>query len=68
MEKVRTVIDGLHRDIHSHTLVSVDVEGFKAYKRNRKQQLSLQSLDSEVQDLKQQINTLRQLLETKIGK
>lgn len=62
MEKVRTVVDGLHRDTSSHALVSVDTDGYKLYKQNRKQQLSLQTLDAEVKDLKQQLNILMKMV------
>ncbi len=58
MEKVRTVVDGLHRDVSSHALISVDVDGYKSYKQNRKQHITLQTLDAEVRDLKQQLNIL----------
>lgn len=62
MEKVRTVVDGLHRDTSSHALVSVDVDGYKLYKQNRKQHLTLQTLDTEMRDIKQQLNILMKLV------
>lgn len=68
MKTVRTVVEGLHRDTSTHALVSVDVEGFNAYKRNRKQQVTLQSLNNEMQGLKHEINMLKQLLTEKLGK
>lgn len=67
METVRTVVDGLHRDTNSHSLVSLDVDAYKAYKRNRTQQLTLHSLNEQVQAMKSEINMLKQLIYTKMG-
>jgi archaellum component FlaC len=60
MTVVKTVIDGLHRDTESNALVSQDVNAFKMYKSNRKQNITLQSLHAQIQELRNEINSLKQ--------
>lgn len=64
MAVVKTVIDGLHRDTDTHALVSQDVNAFKMYKSTRKQNITLQSLHAQIQELRNEINSLKQQIKT----
>lgn len=65
MNTVKTVIDGLHRDVETSALVSQDVNAYRMYKSNRKQNITLQSLHAQIQELRNEINSLKQHI--KIG-
>lgn len=67
MDTVRTVVDGLHRDVQNHALISQDVHAYAAYKSRRNQQLTLESMSKQIQELRAEINTLKQLITSKIG-
>lgn len=67
MSTVRTVVDGLHRDVQNHALISQDANAYAAYKSRRNQQLTLESMSKQIQELRDEINTLKQLITTKIG-
>lgn len=67
METVKTVVDGLHRDTNSRALVSQDVDAYRAYQRTRNQQVTIQSLNKQVQDMKRELSMLKQLIHSKIG-
>lgn len=67
MNTVKTVIDGLHRDTQNRALVSVDVNAFNAYKKQRGQQMTLDLLAKQVQELRAELNVLKQTVNNKIG-
>lgn len=67
METVKTVFDGLHRDVQSHGLISQDANAYAAYKSRRSQQLTLESMNKQIQELRDEINTLKRMVTSKIG-
>lgn len=67
METVKTIVDGLHRDVQTHALISQDVNAYAAYKSRRTQQLTLESMNKQIQELRAEINTLKRMVTSKIG-
>jgi len=65
MNTVKTTVDGLHRDVDSHALITQDVNAYLLYKNNRKQTVTLQSLHAQIQELRNEINTMKQQI--KVG-
>lgn len=64
---VKTVIDGLFRDPDSRALISKDRAAYENYKQKRQHEQTYNKMNEQIEDLKAEINMLKDMLIKKIG-
>ena len=62
MEYVETENKGIVRDVHSHALINTDKNAFSLYKAKRESDKNAKCLVTDVQNLKQDIFEIKQML------
>jgi hypothetical protein len=64
---VKTVVEGLFRDPDTHTLISKDRAAYENYKQKRQHDYTYKQMSGQIEDLKAEINMLKDMLIKKIG-
>lgn len=61
--KIKTAADNLMRDTSNHALLNTDKQAYLLYKRQRKEEISVSSLQHEVGQLKTDIADIKSMLQ-----
>jgi hypothetical protein len=64
----KTEISGIFKDSTSGGLINKDDNGLYAYKEKKRQMKKIQSMEKEIKEIKENLNTITSLLETLLHK